>query len=387
MLLRTGLTSVALAGVVFLGAVASGDRLQAAPTVTATPTPSTTPVCDDSWRRIDADARRSGNWFQGIAVRSASKVWGAGSDGRDRTLVRRWTGADWRRERTPNVAGEYVQVNDVDAGAKGAVFAVGNHSKMVMRTFVMRRRSGGWRRMKSVDPGAGLSSFDHVSVLSPRKAWAVGTRWDAAGNHIVLIERWNGKRWKVVPVSVNGLLHGVHARTRRDVWAVGRTVRNGLLRTLILHFNGKRWRTIPSPNANQKPHILNAVHAAGPNSAWAVGYHYGDKAIAMRWNGTRWRMVDLPEFGRRSDSELRGVSTYGGQATAVGYVSTSTQGFESLVLEWDGNGWRHEDTERFEDSTHLEDVEHTSGGAVFAGGYRSTSGGSEVMLTRPPRCG
>ena len=364
----------------------ASQRIQeVGPTPTPTPTPTQAP-CDDSWRKIDSDDRRSGNFFMGIAVRSADKVWGAGSDDRQRTLIRRWTGSRWIRERSPNSSGQYVQLNDVDAGRRGAVFAVGNESSTTMRTFALKRGSAGWRRMSSVDPGAGLSSFDHVSVISRRKAWAVGTRWDAAGNHLVLIERWNGRRWSVEPVSMNGLLHGIHARTPKDVWAVGRTVRNGQLRTLTLHFNGRRWRRIPSPNVNTRPHILNAVHASGRNDAWAVGYHYGDKAIAMHWNGDRWRLTDLPDLGGRSESELRGVSTFGNEVVAVGYVSTPRQGFESLVLQRKSSGWVHVDTERFEDSIHLEDVEHTPGGAAFAGGYRSTSNGSETMLARPPLC-
>ncbi|MDP9066964.1 MAG: hypothetical protein M3N53_01270 [Actinomycetota bacterium] len=361
------------------------------PTVTPGPTPTPTPPpCDDEWHRIDTDDRRSDHWLSGVAVASADRVWGAGTDYSgntwERSLVRRWNGRRWRREDTPSVRGNATILSDIDVG-RGGVFAVGQHSRTVSRTFVIRRRpGGGWRRMDSADPSASLNALDHVSVLSGRRAWAVGTRWDASGNHLVLVERWNGRRWSVASVGMNGLLHGVHARTAKDVWAVGRTVRRGLLRTLILHFNGRRWKQVPSPNVNDRPHILNAVHAAGPNDAWAVGYHYGDVPIAMHWNGTRWRLVDLPDLGGRSEAELRGVSSWGDEVVAVGYVSTPRDGFEALILEWNGQRFVQEDVNRFEDSTHLEDVEHAGNGSVFAAGYRSTGGGSEVVLRRPPSC-
>lgn len=380
---------IALVGTAALIAAAAPQPSAAEETVAPGPTPTPTPTsCGDvKWEQIDTDDPQSGHVLHGVAVRSRDKTWAAGVDyggSWEKTLVRRWNGNGWRRERTPTVRGQSTILNDINAGRKGALMAVGSQSHSVSRTFVIKRKRGGWRRMDSADPSSSLNSLDHVSVLSHRRAWAVGTRWDAAGNHLVLIERWNGTRWRVAPVAMNGLLHGIHARRWNDIWAVGRTVRNGRLRTLTLHFNGRRWRHIPSPNLNDQPHILNAVHGASRNDAWAVGYHYGDVPIAMHWDGTRWRFSSLPGFGRGSNADLRGVSAYDGRAIAVGYVSTRQEGYEALVLEWDRTAWIQHDMDPFPDSTYLEDVEHAPNGKVFAAGYRSTRGGSEVVLTRPP---
>lgn len=344
--------------------------------------------CNDEWRAIDTDDRRSGNTLSGVAVRSRSAVWVSGTvytdRGIERTLVKKRAGGAWLREKAPSVAGEGTHLRDIDAAKRGPVWAVGEHSRTVARTFAIKRTSSGrWRRADTADPSPSTNALNHIAVASRRQAWAVGTRWDSSGRHVILIERWSGGSWRALPLSKDGILHGVYALARDNVWAVGQTIRNGVSRTLTMHWGGKRWRVVRSPNVSGRFHTLTAVAASGRRNVWAVGYRWdrrrNSKPIAMTWNGDSWRLVDMPD--KNGEAELRGVSVFGEEVVAVGDWD-----FRALIMERRLGSWETVDTSNFEDSTYLEDVEHTPGGAVFAAGYRSTSNGSETILFRPPSC-
>ena len=367
-------TRIALTILLFVGAI---DQLALA-------------QCDTTWRAIDKDDEKSGNSLFGIAVGGSEKVWVAGTNptdkGRDRPLVRYWNGDRWTRQRTPTVRGQGTNLRDIGIGRKGALWAVGDHSRTTSGTFALRRTARGWKRTNSIDPSSSLNSFERVASLSRKRVWAVGTRWDSGGNHIVLIERWNGRRWRVEPIAINGLLHGVYVNARDDAWAVGTTVRRGVGRTLTLHFNGSRWRKVSSPNASDRFHQLNAVDGNGRNDVWAVGYRQAKgtypQPITMHWNGSRWRLVDTPDLGGRGHGELRAVSVQGSLVVAAGDYYNPRDGFRALVLNW-FDKWYQQDMTHLDQSIDLWDVDHAPNGDVFAAGMRTTTGGSEIVLYRP----
>ena len=349
--------------------------------------PTASAQCASSWSQIDADDRRSGHSLGGVAVRTTERAWVVGNTytrrGSAIPLIKRWDGTRWIREPAPNPGNAFL--DDVDGGKEGALWAVGDHGTTTLRTFALKRVAGGkWVRRDPANPSGSLNALSDVSVLGRHHAWAVGTYWDAGGQHRVLIEHWNGRRWNVAPVSTIGLLDGVYARTAKDVWAVGRTVRGGGPRTLTLHFNGRRWREVPSPNENDRPHYLYGVAARSRTEAWAVGERTGHRGrsvpIIMRWNGERWRLTDA---GLRDGvfALPRGVSVLLDETVIVGEGDTGDPPF---ILTHTNAGWEREDTSSFEESALLYDVEHAPRGGVMAAGYRSTSNGSEVVLFRPP---
>jgi hypothetical protein len=142
-------------------------------------------------------------------------------------------------------------------------------------------------------------------VAAPTDAWATGWGGD-------LIERWDGKRWRV-------------SQRDRDKYDDG-----------------------------QGPTVLTAVAAASPSAAWAVGYHTHKSGgfnlrsqLIERWDGSRWRFDHVPTIPGHS-SWLDGVAAV--SAKDVWAVGTRTVGptrgrpsppvTRTLIEHWDGRAWK-----------------------------------------------
>jgi hypothetical protein len=166
--------------------------------------------------------------------------------------------------------------------------------------FIERWNGRRWRVVAAPIPrGAILWS---VSASGAQDAWALG-QTDDGGQ---LIERWDGARWRVAPAlhPPAPILFGVAARTRHDAWAVGVRSRGGGGETLVEHWDGTRWMVVPSPSPSAAPGrrpyaILRAVTAISPTDVWAAGYSGGVRSPVTRtliehWDGRRWTIVPSP---------------------------------------------------------------------------------------------
>lgn len=136
--------------------------------------------------------------------------------------------------------------------------------------------------------------------------WAVGN--EVAGNGVAqtLIERWNGKKWSIVPSPNLGTyanyLTGVVALSAKNIWAVGQYENsiNGPIQTLIEQWNGSSWNVVASPNVGTTYNYLSGVAAITPTNIWAVGaYNNGTswQTLVEQWNGTSWNIVTSPNGG------------------------------------------------------------------------------------------
>ena len=74
----------------------------------------------------------------------------------------------------------------------------------------------------------------------------------------------------------------------------------------------------------QKPVSQRATVHWGTSSAWAVGYGNGQNPLFLRWNGARWRTVDVPAVG--GNGEMTGIASQGNTLWAVGYSSAQKGG-------------------------------------------------------------
>jgi len=105
------------------------------------------------------------------------------------------------------------------------------------------------------------------------------------------------------------------------------------------------WNQVPSPSVGNLDNNLDAVSAAGPNDAWAVGNYYAATNpnvfanMAQHWDGTRWTEYALPNVGANQNT-LLGVSTQpSGKTWAVGYYTNATYVDQTLIEHFDGTTW------------------------------------------------
>lgn len=173
----------------------------------------------------------------------------------------------------------------------------------------------------------------NVAALSESYAWAVGFQGDPVV-HLPLIERWDGRRWQVVPSPpvIGGALYGVAVTSVSDAWAVGDV--HGAGEPLIVHWDGKLWSRVRSTLQGS----LYDVTASAPDSALAVG---GE--IAAAWDGTRWRQVPTP-FKSVPDGDFWTVSAVAGfsgnQAWAVGFQQMGNTFAYPIIERWNGHRFR-----------------------------------------------
>jgi hypothetical protein len=218
------------------------------------------------------------------------------------------TGTDTRGARSPaQIADPYSYLTSVTVITAKNVWAVGDYrdSAGTVHTLVERRMRHAWAIVPTNDPpGSTYALFWNVTALSADDAMAAGFSNDAQGVSHTLIERWNGRRWRVVPspdapTEGDGFseLYSIDATSATNAWAVG-TSCNGKSNDngLIEHWNGRRWTIVSSPNRGGAGafDLLFAISAGDSNDVWTVG-EWGpggpDTApLVEQWNGHRWRL-------------------------------------------------------------------------------------------------
>jgi hypothetical protein len=183
-----------------------------------------------------------------VAATSSSNAWAVGircgSTGGTRTLVEHWNGKAWKLQRSqnPGGSGKSDALFGVTATSSGDAWAVGvdiKNPSALRQTLIERFNGTAWKVQPSpnVDPSRADNSLFDVAATSSGNAWAVGSYGVPARLDPPLVERWNGKAWKIQPNSnfPSGVLFGVAAISSADAWAAGSYDTGTNLQSLILH--------------------------------------------------------------------------------------------------------------------------------------------------------
>jgi hypothetical protein len=207
-----------------------------------------------------------------------------------------------------------------------------------------------------LSPNPGTDNYLRaVSATSGTSAWAVGYYFNTAANATdTLVLHWNGTSWAKAsspnPSSTDNELLGVSATSATNAWAVGYYTNNksGIDDTLILHWNGKTWSQMKSASPSASFNGLFGVSATSGANAWAVGYYcvlhcglnIGFNTLLLRWNGTTWSRVTIPDPSTTGNG-LSGVSaTSTSNAWAAGYyINPATHATDTLTERWNGTAW------------------------------------------------
>jgi hypothetical protein len=258
-----------------------------------------------------------------------------------RALIEHWNGKAWKIQKAPG-PGSANELSGVAATSPTDAWTVGDYDKGTAdRALVERWNGNAWKVQPSPNPGSSDYALFGVAAISSTSAWAAGSyvRHDAAGQHRyrTLVEHWNGRAWNVQP-SPNAtnpnnprnrsFLYGVDATSATDAWAAGiqvtGTVEYGS-RTLIERWNGKSWKVLPSPAVHGPYSVLNGVAATSGTNAWAVGS--GNGSLIEHWNGQAWKV----QASSSSAAALLGVAaTSSTNAWAVGDYSKG-RGYQTLI--------------------------------------------------------
>lgn len=214
-------------------------------------------------------------------------------------------------------------------------------------------QNGRWTQTPTAvpdDPVADLE-IDLLSVVSlaADDAWAVGTRSDADGFPLGLIEHWDGSEWTIVdhPESTarGTALHDVTAVSPTDIWAVGEvSPETGSwtdARPLVMHYDGTSWTTIPTPEVpkEQRPAQLRSVSVTDDGQVWAAGLRNAAEGVfgvplILHHDGSGWQEPPDPGVGTR----INVVGVYAAADDDVWVVATD--GAPNALLHWDGTSWQ-----------------------------------------------
>jgi hypothetical protein len=247
------------------------------------------------WTQVAVPAAGSVAELKAVAATSAGDAWAVGLAG-SRALILHWNGSTWTR-----MLGPGGELGGVAASSDSNAWAVGSTTKG--RTLILHWNGRVWTRMPSPSPrlGMGLTDFLNGVAIGPGStAWAVGTISCGCGPGPSLIERWNGRSWRVVVAAGRTLagggpdLAGVSSIGARDAWAVGATGSgDGPEKTAVLHWNGRAWKRVAAPSPDPSA-SLAALAPVSPGDIWAVGTGSDSKrtrftTVLLHWNGTVWR--------------------------------------------------------------------------------------------------
>ena len=206
---------------------------------------------------------------------------------------------------------------------------------------------GAWRRVAV--PQGGLGSVTDVAVVSPTDAWAISDHGYESWNESH-VYRWTGLRWSEVRFPIRPsprrfwVLTAIEAVTPTEVWVVGyEFLGPQRSRAISARWNGSRWRLVPVGQTARGLTIEGLAVTPGTHQLWAVG-SFSDSPdgstqapLALRWSGRRWRRVDTPSPGR--SSAFADVVAVGRAVWAVGYVERKGEPRHALASRWTTTRW------------------------------------------------
>jgi hypothetical protein len=355
-----------------------------------------------AWSIIPTPNEEGSDWLQAVDAASDDDAWAVGyyvgPEGVLETLAERWDGAKWTLVETPNVGPSGDQLYAVatispsDAWAVG--YAAGSEDTYTSSTLVEHWTGSSWSVVPSPNPSKdpiyGANQLYDVRAFAPDDVWAAGWQWTPTGD-APLIERWEGRSWKVSPTPTAGSrqLQALDGVSSEDIWAVGVsfTFSDGH-QSLIMHWDGSTWSVVPTPTLPDD-NYLNGVSVLSATDAWAVGYtipaDLDIQPYLLHWDGSAWKVVSSRHLSSTHNylSSVAAVSNK--HVWAAGYRTVNGQ-VVMFVERWDGTRWRIEPTPNVPGGfEYINGLSVDPGGGLWSAGYfypRDFSGIRTLILHR-----
>lgn len=199
--------------------------------------------------------------------------------------------------------------------------------KTIERPFIRHFNGRSWQAVTI--PHAAAFTADWVSAPAANDVW-VGGLTNGRFTSSSVVYRWNGARWRKIPLPAGTFLAGVVALAPDNVWAYGDS---SSVAADIFHWNGSRWQHYISTATNFDP---QGISASGPGNVWVSGFrNVGKKQVvaAYRWHAGAWHPVRMPHpVLNDSGPSVTAVSSAN---VWIGW-SDITKGH---ALHWNGHRW------------------------------------------------
>ena len=302
----------------------------------------------------------------------------------------------WGPEPAPDPGPPYqTALYTTDAVSANDIWAVGrqrHRTNGLSRGYVVHWNGAAWSEVPI--PSAGTNSIESLSgvaAIASNNVWISGQAWTQATGSITRILRWNGSSFSVVPSpsvpGVTNYLNDIVAVSASNIWAVGYTYTgsypNYVRKPLALRWNGSVWSIVPMPDLGTQNATLNTVTATGSSNVWAIGNSVDSSGgavgpISFRWNGTSWTQVPMaipPSYYKVAMNGSAAIAS--NDVWAVGnytYVDGDTR---PLAFHWNGSAWSIVPTPYSSDWDELEfvnDISALASNDVWAVGFTSLYG-------------
>ncbi len=230
-----------------------------------------------------------------------------GQEGQASAFAEEMTGSTWAAMTTPDPSGaEYVKLTGVACTSATVCTAVGYSEPTAgsaATAFAERLSGSTWSlQVTAVPAGATATSLEGVSCASASVCNAVGSYVDAGGATETLIERWNGKKWRVstspnVTGAASDHLLGVSCSNTSTCVATGYSeASDGAESSLAATLSSSTWTLATTPDiASAFYNVLTGVTCPSTSDCIASGYSTtdnGDTTRLAQWNGTSWSFVN-----------------------------------------------------------------------------------------------
>jgi hypothetical protein len=210
-------------------------------------------------------------------------------------------------------------------------------------TFGARWIGKRWRVTPTLTPpGAQFAGLGGISCPKPSVCIATGAYNASSGRVLTLSQRWDGRRWTILPTPNNAqatesYLGAISCVSVASCTAVGEQhFASGLVQTLAEHWNGRRWIIQQSANPTEGNASLGGVSCTSEWLCIAVGGS-DEGTLAEYWDGRRWQLQPTPTPA--PGATLSSVACAASSAcTAVGFYFTELGG-AVLAERWNGQGW------------------------------------------------
>jgi hypothetical protein len=263
----------------------------------------------------------------------------------------------WKRVHTPNIGGANLLFS-LSALSEQNIWAVGD--------FVSLNFDGQqWNAIPLAFPG-GESSMNGVAAISPTDVRAVGST--LINNHLIsVIEHFDGSAWTIVPspqFASGSILNKLQAFSSSDIFAVGET--NSDIqrpRPLVEHFDGTKWSVMHTPTLKAgQIASLSVIAGLSHSDFWIAGSSEGRPGVpvVMHFDGKKFSQVPFPGTG----VSIGGITEL---ANNDAWIVGAENGFP-MTAHWDGKAWKKVPAPRAGTSSGLTGVSAISSTDLWASG-------------------